>query len=807
MATRRRLKRRYNSVMARGERVIAISRFRRRSCRERSTASAPDRLRIDPARRRSRPLRSRARRRRARRPAWRAQWRLPDGVPVVMLPGRLTRWKGELDAHRGDRAARPARSAAACWSAPSSGAAFAASSKRRSQRAGSAAVFRIVERLPRHAGRLHAGRCRGLGLDRPEGFGRVIVEAQAMGRPVVATDHGGARETIVPGETGWLVPPGDAAALAAAIDAGAGARARRRAQALGRRAIAHVAREFHHARRCARARSTSIEEMLFAETRPGAVAAEPATRGYAVARATGRASSSSSSARSAISSRRWGRRRRSARHHARRRDHAADHRALRRAGARGALFRRGLDRRAAGLLRSARRWCACAAGCAAAVRSRLRSADLATARAAISICMRPGAAGMVGHRARRVASARQSGARPHAHARPPGRPAAPRPASPTVPPPDLVLGGGAISRASPCPSALRAAGAGRRRASAGEALAGRALRRARRARRAARRDAGRASAARAERRSARRSSRAASGGARPHRPDQLRRDRRARRAARSSAVGNDTGPMHLFVAAGCPATVLYSAASDPALTAPRGARCHHLAPRRSRRSGGRGGCRDAVLRLNRARMNAPSSLPSPSRCPTAGAPLSRRRSPAPRSPPRSAPASPRRRSRSSVDGERQDLAGRDRPRRAGRDHHPRFAGGARDPAPRRGACHGRGGARSSIPTRRSPSARRPRPASITISRATSRSRPTISRRSRQRMHEIVDRDEPITREVWERDEAVAFFKAHRREATRPNGSARSRATRRSASIARATSSISAPGRICRRPASSARPSS
>ena len=33
----------------------------------------------------------------------------------------------------------------------------------------------------------------------PEGFGRVIVEAQAMGRPVVATDHGGARETIIPG--------------------------------------------------------------------------------------------------------------------------------------------------------------------------------------------------------------------------------------------------------------------------------------------------------------------------------------------------------------------------------------------------------------------------------------------------------------------------------------------------------------------------------------------------------------------------------------------------------------------------------
>lgn len=36
------------------------------------------------------------------------------------------------------------------------------------------------------------------------------------------------------------------------------------------------------------------------------------------------------------------------------------------------------------------------------------------------------------------------------------------------------------------------------------------------------------------------------------------------------AIGNDTGPMHLAVAAGAPATVLYSSASDPSLTAPRG---------------------------------------------------------------------------------------------------------------------------------------------------------------------------------------------------------------------------------------------
>ena len=35
-------------------------------------------------------------------------------------------------------------------------------------------------------------------------------------------------------------------------------------------------------------------------------------------------------------------------------------------------------------------------------------------------------------------------------------------------------------------------------------------------------------------------------------------------------MGNDTGPMHLAVVGGAAATVLYSAASDPSLTAPRG---------------------------------------------------------------------------------------------------------------------------------------------------------------------------------------------------------------------------------------------
>lgn len=52
----------------------------------------------------------------------------------------------------------------------------------------------------------------------PEAFNSVCAEALAMGRPVVATAVGDTPGMIVPGKTGWLVPPGDAEALAASLD-------------------------------------------------------------------------------------------------------------------------------------------------------------------------------------------------------------------------------------------------------------------------------------------------------------------------------------------------------------------------------------------------------------------------------------------------------------------------------------------------------------------------------------------------------------------------------------------------------------
>ena len=84
----------------------------------------------------------------------------------------------------------------------------------------------------------------------PEAFGRSAVEAQAMGAPVVVSDLGAVPETVLSppdcgpeARTGWRIPPSDADALADALKAALslGATAR---DAMARRARAHVERHF-----------------------------------------------------------------------------------------------------------------------------------------------------------------------------------------------------------------------------------------------------------------------------------------------------------------------------------------------------------------------------------------------------------------------------------------------------------------------------------------------------------------------------------------------------------------------------------
>ena len=74
--------------------------------------------------------------------------------------------------------------------------------------------------LPRYyrAGDVFAMPCRNRfgGLE-VEGWGNVFIEAAACGRPVVVGDSGGARESLVPGETGLLVDGSDVAQVSEAV--------------------------------------------------------------------------------------------------------------------------------------------------------------------------------------------------------------------------------------------------------------------------------------------------------------------------------------------------------------------------------------------------------------------------------------------------------------------------------------------------------------------------------------------------------------------------------------------------------------
>jgi len=99
-----------------------------------------------------------------------------------------------------------------------------------------------------------------------EPFGRAVVEAMASGLPVVATDSGGKRETVVDGETGLLVPQGDVEAVARATDRLRRDPARRAemGRAARRRAFAEFSLE-----RAAREVEAVWTEALQASGRPG----------------------------------------------------------------------------------------------------------------------------------------------------------------------------------------------------------------------------------------------------------------------------------------------------------------------------------------------------------------------------------------------------------------------------------------------------------------------------------------------------------------------------------------------------------
>ena len=209
-------KRRFNAVMARGERVIAISHF--------IAARVLSRYNIDPARLRVIPRgvdpsqfdpEAVSGHRVARLSA---DWRLPDGAPTIMLPARLTRWKGHIIMIEALARLERQDVCLVMVGADQGRKKFLKELLARAEQLGVTDRIRIVGHCDDMPAALMLADIVVNPSIEPEPFGRTVIEAQAMGRPVVVSDQGGTAETVEHGVTGWRVPPGDAAALAAAIN-------------------------------------------------------------------------------------------------------------------------------------------------------------------------------------------------------------------------------------------------------------------------------------------------------------------------------------------------------------------------------------------------------------------------------------------------------------------------------------------------------------------------------------------------------------------------------------------------------------
>ena len=211
-------KRFYNSVMAKGAKVIAVSNFIARHVVDQhgsndQIVTIPRGINPDVFNLESVPD--------VRKIQLLCQWGLEDDPrKIILLPGRLTRWKGQGLLVEAVALLAKRRQDFVCIM-PGDAQGRNKFVKELQDMIDKNDLGNLV-RLPGHLNDISAAYalcdivvCPSL---EPEAFGRVPVEAQAMEKPVVAADHGGASETVEQGLTGFLIPPGDAEVLAAALD-------------------------------------------------------------------------------------------------------------------------------------------------------------------------------------------------------------------------------------------------------------------------------------------------------------------------------------------------------------------------------------------------------------------------------------------------------------------------------------------------------------------------------------------------------------------------------------------------------------
>lgn len=218
------IKQHYNSIMAAGDIVIANSRFSAERIAELYPSEA-DRIVIIP---RGADLRlfSPALVEPRRVEALRAAWGVAPHHRVVLLPARLTPRKGhailieaaKLLAHEGIHDVR------FIFAGDAQSGNFRQNVESMIEKAGVSRIVTIAGHCADMPAAYLAAAVAVAPSTEPEAFGRIAVEAQAMGAPVIVSDIGAAAEIIqsppwtpMQEQTGWRTPPGDPAALAQAI--------------------------------------------------------------------------------------------------------------------------------------------------------------------------------------------------------------------------------------------------------------------------------------------------------------------------------------------------------------------------------------------------------------------------------------------------------------------------------------------------------------------------------------------------------------------------------------------------------------
>lgn len=209
-------KRWYNSIMTRGERVIAISHFIAHHIQSHYSLD-PALLRVihrgvdlklfNPFAHSPQRMIEITR-----------EWRLPEELPLVLFPGRITRWKGQ-DVFLRALAQLPHRNFFAVILGDDKGHEhYRAELEALITRLGLEGHVRIARHTNYVSEAYMLSRVVVATSLEPEAFGRVVLEAQAMGKPVIASNHGGPRETVVAEVTGWLIEPGKEDLLSLFID-------------------------------------------------------------------------------------------------------------------------------------------------------------------------------------------------------------------------------------------------------------------------------------------------------------------------------------------------------------------------------------------------------------------------------------------------------------------------------------------------------------------------------------------------------------------------------------------------------------